>query len=70
MQKINDVLANLDHMPDSALIRPKICAQAMGISLSTFWRLAKNKRIKTHKLTERTTTVRVGDLRSFMNGGE
>ncbi len=65
---INPTLAQLDHQPDSAHIRPKVCAQALGISISTFWRLVKQKRIRTHKLTERTTTVRAGDLRAFMNG--
>lgn len=68
--KINQSLANLDHLPDSAHIRPNTSSEALGISLSTFWRLVKQGRIKTHKLTERTTTVKLGDLRDFMNGAE
>lgn len=67
-KSINQSLANLDHLPDSAHIRPKTCAQALDVSLSTFWRLVKKRQILTHKLTERTTSVRVGDLRKFMNG--
>lgn len=67
-KSINQSLANLDLLPDSAHIRPKSCAQALDVSTSTFWRLVKQGRIRTHKLTERTTTVRVGDLRAFMNG--
>lgn len=65
---INPTLAQLDHQPDSAHIRPKVCAQALGISISTFWRLVKQGKLKTHKLTPNTTTVKVGDLRAFMNG--
>ncbi len=53
--------------PDSH-IRPKDCAQLMGISIATFWRLVSNGKLKTHKLTERTTTVKAGDLRAFMSG--
>lgn len=68
--RINSALENLDHLPDCAHIRPKVFAEAAGVSLSTFWRLAQNKRIKTHKLTERTTTVRVGDLRAFLSQQE
>lgn len=66
---INPSVAQADHLPDSAHLRPKACAQLMGVSIATFWRLVAQGRIKTHKLTERTTTVKVGELRAFMNGG-
>ena len=55
-----------DNYPDSAFIRPQIAKTLIGVSISTFWRLAKSGQIKTHKLTERTTTVKVSDLRAFM----
>lgn len=55
-----------DHLPDAAHIRPKACAQIMGVSIATFWRLVASGKLKTYKLTERTTTVRVGDLRDFI----
>ena len=57
-----------DQLPDSAHLRPKACAQLMGVSITTFWRLVSTGKLKTHKLTERTTTVRAGDLRAFMAG--
>jgi predicted DNA-binding protein (UPF0251 family) len=64
--KLNPSLATFDQLPDNAHIRPKPCAQLLGVSIATFWRLVKNGQIKTHKLTERTTTVKAGDLRTFM----
>lgn len=67
LNTINLSLAQLDYLPDSAHVRPKVCAQALGIAISTFWRLVRDGKIKTHKLTRRTTTVRVSDLRAFMN---
>ncbi len=67
-QVVNQSLAQLDHKPDSAYLRPKSCAQALDVSISTFWRLVKQGKLKTHKLTPNTTTVKVGDLRAFMNG--
>lgn len=65
---INSTLANFDQLPDNAYIRPKQCAQLLGISIATFWRLASKGRLVTHRLTERTTTVKVKDIRAFMAG--
>jgi predicted DNA-binding protein (UPF0251 family) len=65
---INPALRDFDQLPDSAHIRPNACAQLMGMSTATFWRLVSSGRLKTHKLTERTTTVKAGDLRAFMAG--
>ncbi len=65
-QAISEAFTNFDQVPDGAFIRPKTSALLLGISIATFWRLAKNGAIKTHKLTERTTTVKAGDLRAFM----
>ncbi|PPD56801.1 MAG: hypothetical protein CTY10_02450 [Methylotenera sp.] len=55
-----------DNYPDSAFIRPQTAKILLGISIATFWRLAKSGQIKTHKLTERTTAIQVKDLRAFM----
>lgn len=65
--KLYPAVTHADHLPDSAHLRPKACAQLMGVSIATFWRLAKAKKFPLHKLTERTTTVRAGDLRAFMS---
>lgn len=66
--KLYPAVTQADQLPDSAHLRPKACAQLMGVSIATFWRLAKAKKFPLHKLTERTTTVRAGDLRAFMAG--
>lgn len=65
---LNISIQNFDRLPDSALIRPKPSAQLLGVSIATLWRLIKRGHIKTQKLTERTTTIRAGDLRAFMAG--
>jgi predicted DNA-binding transcriptional regulator AlpA len=67
---INPSVSQADQLPDSAHLRPKACAQLMGVSISTFWRLAKAKAFPVHKLTQRTASVRAGDLRAFMAGKE
>lgn len=61
-------IANFDKLPDSALLRPQPCAQLLGISIATLYRLIKQGRIKTKKLTERTTTIKAGEIRNFMAG--
>ncbi len=47
--------------------RPHQVADALGISISTFWRLVKFGQIKTKKLTRRTTTVSESELTRFIN---
>lgn len=64
---LNPVLTQFDALPDSAHIRPQTAKILLGVSIATFWRLVASGKLKTHKLTERTTTVRVGDLRAFIN---
>lgn len=65
--KLNPAVANFNNLPDDAHIRPKDVTVLLGIGIATFWRLVQRGQIKTHKLTERTTTVKAGDLRAFMN---
>lgn len=65
---INPIMANFSHISDDVLIRPKQAAQILGVSIATFWRLRKQSKLTTQKLTERTTTIRAGDLRAFMAG--
>lgn len=65
--RINPTLAQADQLPDSAHVRPKDCAMLLGISIATFWRLAKAEKLRTYKLTERTTSVKMADLRAFIS---
>jgi predicted DNA-binding protein (UPF0251 family) len=64
---INPIIANFAEMSDDSFMRPNDCAMLMSISIATFWRMVASGKIKTYKLTERTTTVRAGDLRAFIN---
>jgi hypothetical protein len=65
---LNPVITQFDALPDSAHIRPQTAKILLGVSIATFWRLAKAQKFPLHRLTERTTTVKVGDLRAFMAG--
>ncbi|AKR44004.1 hypothetical protein ACJ67_11730 [Methylophilus sp. TWE2] len=55
---------------DEAHLRPKDCARLLGVSIATFWRLVSKGQLKTTKLTERTTTVKLNTLREFIANRE
>ena len=47
--------------------RPAQAAKLLGISIASFWRLVKAKKLVTKKLSERTTVVRAKDLQAFVD---
>lgn len=49
--------------------RPREASKIIGISLSTFWRLVREGKLATKKLTKRTTTVSASDLAAFIEKG-
>lgn len=64
---IPEALEHFNSYPDSAMIRPQVAKDLLGISIATLWRLIRQNKLKAHRLTERTTAITAGDLRSFMN---
>lgn len=66
---INEALAqsNFDNLPATSQVRlPVVRGLLGGISAATVWRLVKAKKLKTYKLTPRTTTFNVGELRTLL----
>ena len=63
---INHALRDFDNLPDSAMVRLTTVAALYGCSKATIWRLVKNKRLNTYKLSERCTTFNVGELRTLL----
>lgn len=61
-----DALENFQILPDSAQVRLPVIKGLLGISSSTAWRMVKAGTLKTYKLTARTTTFNVGELRAFL----
>jgi len=62
----NPIVSNFDSMSDDSYIRPRDCALLIQVSIATFWRIVARGELKTYKLTERTTTIKVGELRSYI----
>ena len=63
---INPALRDFDQLPDSAMVRLPIVTALYGCSKATIWRLVKNKRLNTYKLSERCTTFNVGELKKAL----
>lgn len=63
---INPVLRDFDQLPSSQHIRLPIVKAILGVSSATVWRMVKAKQLKTYKLTERTTTFNVGEIRALL----
>ena len=63
---INPALRDFDQLPDSAMVRLPTVAALYGCSKATIWRLVKNKRLNTYKLSERCTTFSVKELREAL----
>lgn len=66
INKIPDALENFSLYPDCAFVRLSTVKGLFGISSATVWRMVKANKLKTHKLTPRTTTFNVGELRQVL----
>jgi excisionase family DNA binding protein len=55
--------------PVSLVLRPKQAANALGISMTTFWRLVKSGQLETIKIGPRTTGVRRSDIERLVEHG-
>ncbi len=64
---IKPELRDFDQLPNSQHVRLPVVKALLGVSGATIWRMVKAKQLKTHKLTERTTTFNVGELRALLS---
>jgi len=63
---INPALRDFDLLPNSQQVRLPVVKSLLGVSSAIVWRMVKAKHIKAHKLTSRTTTFNVGELRELL----
>lgn len=66
IQSIPEALEHFSKLPDSAQVRLPVIKGLLGISSATAWRMVKVGTLKTYKLTDRTTTFNVGEIRNFL----
>ena len=63
---INPSLRDFDQLPNSQQVRLPVVKALLGVSSATIWRMVKANKLKPHKITERTTTFNVGELRTLL----
>ena len=63
---INHALRNFDQLPNSQQVRLPVVKALLGVSSATIWRMVKAGKLKSYKITERTTTFNVGELRALL----
>jgi predicted DNA-binding transcriptional regulator AlpA len=59
-------LRDADIYPNSAMVRLPVVKGLLGVSAATVWRMVKANKLKAYKLTERTTTFNLGDIRALI----
>ena len=63
----DSTLVNFEKLSDVNFVRLQTIQQLLGgISKATVYRMVKAGKLKTHKLTPRTTTFNVGEIRNFL----
>lgn len=75
--KINPTLSNFDQLPtalknfsllpNEAQVRLPVVKGILSVSSATVWRMVRAGKLKTYKITERTTTFNVGEIRSLLS---
>jgi predicted DNA-binding transcriptional regulator AlpA len=65
-ETISPGLRDFEHYPNCAHVRLPVVKALLGISSATVWRMVKSNKIKTYKLTARTTTFNVGEIRELI----
>lgn len=63
---INPALKDADSYPSSAMVRLPVVKGLLGVSGATIWRLVKANKLKAYKITERTTTFNLGEIRALI----
>lgn len=66
IKTIPQPIANFDQFSDSQQVRLPVVKALLSVSSATVWRMVKANKIRAYKLTERTTTFNVGELRSLL----
>jgi predicted DNA-binding transcriptional regulator AlpA len=64
---IDSAFRDADIYPNSAMVRLPMVKGLLGVSGATIWRMVKAGKLKTYKLTERTTTFNMGEIRDLLN---
>lgn len=63
---IPEAAKHFEQLSPECQVRLPVVKIMLGISGATVWRMVAAKKLTAHRLTERTTTFNVGELRSLL----
>jgi len=63
---IPEAVKHFDQLSPECQVRLPVVKAMFAVSSATVWRMVKAKKLTAHKLTERTTTYNVGELRALL----
>ena len=66
-QAIPEAVKHFEQLSPECQVRLPVVKAMLSVSGATVWRMVKAKKLTAHKLTERTTTFNVGELRSLLS---
>ena len=66
-QPIPEAVKHFDQLSPECQVRLPVVKAMLSVSGATVWRMVKANKLTAHKLTERTTTFNVGELRSLLS---
>lgn len=67
LNKTNQLaMESADTVSDTTQIRMIVLTSLLGVSRATVYRLIKAGKLKPYKLTERTVTFNMGEVRAFI----
>ena len=65
-QEIPEPVKHFDQLSPECQVRLPVVKIMLGVSGATVWRMVAAKRLKAHRLTQRTTTFNVGELSNLL----
>ena len=66
LQAIPEAVKHFDQLSPECQVRLPVVKIMLGISSATVWRMVAAKKITAHRLTQRTTSFNVGELRNLL----
>ncbi len=66
LQIIPEAVKHFDQLSPECQVRLPVVKIMLGVSGATVWRMVAAKKITAHRLTQRTTTFNVGELRNLL----
>lgn len=69
-QEIPEAVKHFSQLSPECQVRLPVVKALLSVSSATVWRMVKAKKLTAYKLTERTTSFNVAELRKLLSANE